>query len=81
MIWQFISKDKKEIIVCEFKKLKSPNTSPKRIRLIVLNIKFVYKMSYNDLEVSGNVLMNVGFILTKESIDYESFVIKFSIEY
>lgn len=76
-IWQHVSKDKTESIVCVFKKMHVPNMREKKFRLTGLDKDKLYCSEDDAIKMSGNTLMNVGLVIPKGKSDFESFIIKF----
>lgn len=77
-IWQVVSKDKSETIVCAFKKMTIPNSLSKRFKLIGLDTNKTYVSQDGSIKTTGDVLMNVGLTFPETIQDFESYVVKFT---
>ena len=78
-IWQVVSTDKKETIICAFKKMTVPNSLCKRFKVLGLDVSKTYVSQDGNIKATGDVLMNVGLTFPETMQDFESCVMKFTV--
>lgn len=74
--WEYVSKDKKEVILFFATILSKPQNLPKRVKLAGLDDNALYRLRGNEEVYSGEVLMNFG-ISMNTLTDFDSEVLVF----
>lgn len=75
--WAFVSEDRHDVLLCVYRVLSSPNSSPIRIRLAGLDPSLSYENKEDGTVIHGTALMNVGLPVRLNS-DFSSKVFRFS---
>ncbi len=75
--WSFVSEDQRNVLLCTYRSLSSPNSSPLRLRLSGLNPSLCYKNEEDGTIYHGSALMNAGLTVCLDG-DFSSRVFRFS---
>ncbi|MBQ5770788.1 MAG: alpha-galactosidase [Clostridia bacterium] len=76
-VWQFISEDGNDVILCAYRRLTMPNPHMKKIFLKGLEADAVYTDTETGRTYSGSALMHCGIVFKTERGDYQSRIYTF----
>ncbi|MDR1262238.1 MAG: alpha-galactosidase [Oscillospiraceae bacterium] len=78
--WQWVSEDRRKVVLCAFQPVVRPNPAPRRVKLKGLNADNLYREQGGGRVFDGAALMYAGFVPTPAQGDADSQVYIFEAE-